>query len=74
MFPTTRAAAWHTVRQKSGVLLFFGRDDGHDPMCDYYIGGLQVVLGLVDTLRRRTRPVRYPCRDAADRKDYRNHG
>ncbi|MEJ6550847.1 SDR family NAD(P)-dependent oxidoreductase [Corynebacterium sp. USCH3] len=53
MFLTTRAAARHMVRQRSGVLLFFGGDDGHDPMRDYYIGGFQVAIGLVDTLRRQ---------------------
>lgn len=53
MFLTTRAAARHMVGQGSGVLLFFGGDDGHDPMRDYYIGGFQVAIGLVDTLRRQ---------------------
>lgn len=53
MFLTTRAAARHMIRQRSGVLLFFGGDDGHDPVRDYCIGGFQVAIGLVDTLRRQ---------------------
>lgn len=53
MFLTTQAAARQMIKQGSGVLLFFGGDDGHDPIRDYYIGGFQVAMGLVDTLRRQ---------------------
>lgn len=53
MFLTTQAAARHMIKQRSGVLLFFGGDDGHDPIRDYSIGGFQVAMGLVDTLRRQ---------------------
>lgn len=53
MFLTTQAAARHMIRQRAGVLLFFGGDGGRDPIRDYYIGGFQVAMGLIDTLRRQ---------------------
>lgn len=53
MFLTTRAAARHMIRQRSGVMLFFGGDDGHEPIRDYDIGGFQIALGVVDSLRRQ---------------------
>jgi 3-oxoacyl-[acyl-carrier protein] reductase len=53
MFLTTRAAARQMITQRSGVLLFFGGDGGRDPVRDYNIGGFQVALGLIDTLRRQ---------------------
>jgi 3-oxoacyl-[acyl-carrier protein] reductase len=50
-FLTSRAAARHMISQGSGVLLFFG---GYgDPVADYYIGGFQVALGAIETLRRQ---------------------
>ncbi|MFC3997634.1 SDR family NAD(P)-dependent oxidoreductase [Nocardiopsis sediminis] len=52
-FLTTRAAARHMVRQRSGVILTFGGDGGGEPIRDYSIGGLQVALGAVDVLRRQ---------------------
>ncbi len=53
MFLTTQAAARHMIPQHSGVLLFFGGDGGRDPIRDYNIGGFQVAMGLIDTLRRQ---------------------
>lgn len=53
MFLTTQAAARHMITQRSGVLLFFGGDGGRDPIRDYDIGGFQVAMGLIDTLRRQ---------------------
>jgi NAD(P)-dependent dehydrogenase (short-subunit alcohol dehydrogenase family) len=51
MFLTTRAAARHMIRQRSGVILMFG---GYgDPLRDYHIGGFQVALGALETLRRQ---------------------
>jgi 3-oxoacyl-[acyl-carrier protein] reductase len=50
-FLTSRAAARHMISQGSGVILFFG---GYgDPVPDYYIGGFQVALGAVESLRRQ---------------------
>jgi 3-oxoacyl-[acyl-carrier protein] reductase len=50
-FLTSRAAARHMISQGSGVILFFG---GYgDPVPDYYIGGFQVALGAIETLRRQ---------------------
>jgi 3-oxoacyl-[acyl-carrier protein] reductase len=50
-FLTTRAAARHMISQGSGVILFFG---GYgDPVPDYYIGGFQVALGAIESLRRQ---------------------
>jgi enoyl-[acyl-carrier-protein] reductase (NADH) len=51
MFLTARAAARHMIRQRSGVILMFG---GYgDPLRDYYIGGFQVALGALESLRRQ---------------------
>jgi 3-oxoacyl-[acyl-carrier protein] reductase len=48
MFLTSRAAARHMIRQRSGVILMFG---GYgDPMAD--LGGLQVAFGALDALQR----------------------
>jgi 3-oxoacyl-[acyl-carrier protein] reductase len=50
MFITTRAAARHMIRQRSGVILVFG---GYgDPLRDYHLGGLQVAFGAQEYLRR----------------------
>jgi 3-oxoacyl-[acyl-carrier protein] reductase len=50
-FLTSRAAAHHMISQGSGVILFFG---GYgDPVPDYYIGGFQVALGAIESLRRQ---------------------
>ncbi len=50
-FLTSRAAARHMIRQKSGVILFFG---GYgDPLPDYYLGGFQVALNAIESLRRQ---------------------
>jgi len=50
-FLTSRAAARHMISRGSGVVLFFG---GYgDPVPDYYIGGFQIALGAIDSLRRQ---------------------
>jgi len=49
-FLTSRAAARHMIRQGSGVILFFGGDG--DPVPDYYLGGFQVALAAIESLRR----------------------
>jgi 3-oxoacyl-[acyl-carrier protein] reductase len=50
MFITTRAAARHMIRQRSGVILAFG---GYgDPPRGYNIGGLQVAFQAQEALRR----------------------
>lgn len=51
MFLTTRAAARHMIRQKSGVILVFGGEG--DPLRDYYIGGFQVALHAMEAMRRQ---------------------
>lgn len=53
IFLTSRAAARHMIRQKSGVILTFGGAGSLDPLRDYYIGGFLVALGAVDVLRRQ---------------------
>jgi 3-oxoacyl-[acyl-carrier protein] reductase len=50
-FITSRAAARHMVRQKSGVILTFGGSG--DPMRDYYIGGTQVAFEALEVLRKQ---------------------
>jgi NAD(P)-dependent dehydrogenase (short-subunit alcohol dehydrogenase family) len=51
-FLTSRAAARHMIRQEgSGVILTFGGVG--DPLRNYFIGGFQIALGAVDTLRRQ---------------------
>ena len=50
-FLTSRAAARHMIRQRSGLILLFG---GYgDPVPDYYLGGVQVALNAVESLRRQ---------------------
>jgi 3-oxoacyl-[acyl-carrier protein] reductase len=50
-FLTSRAAARHMIRQGSGVIHFFG---GYgDPLPDYYLGGFQVALNVIESLRRQ---------------------
>jgi 3-oxoacyl-[acyl-carrier protein] reductase len=50
-FLTSRAAARHMIRQRSGVILVFG---GHgDPMRGVYLGGFQIALGAVEYLQRQ---------------------
>jgi 3-oxoacyl-[acyl-carrier protein] reductase len=50
MFLTSRAAARHMIRQRSGVILAFG---GYgDPPPGYHLGGLQVAFGAIESLRR----------------------
>jgi 3-oxoacyl-[acyl-carrier protein] reductase len=48
MFVTSRAAARHMIRQRSGVILAFG---GYGPPAAK-LGGLQVAFGAVESLRR----------------------
>lgn len=50
-FLTARAAARHIIGQGSGVILFFGGDG--DPLPDYYIGGFQIALAAVESMRRQ---------------------
>jgi 3-oxoacyl-[acyl-carrier protein] reductase len=51
MFITSRAAARHMIRQRSGVIIAFG---GYgQPLRDAYLGGFQVGLSAVDALRRQ---------------------
>src|SRR5215218_5976677 len=50
-FLTSRAAARHMISRGSGVILFFG---GYgDPVPDYYLGGFQVALNAIESLRRQ---------------------
>lgn len=50
MFLTSRAAARQMIKQRSGVILFFG---GYgDPLPGYYLGGLQVAFGAIESLRQ----------------------
>ena len=50
-FLTSRAAARHMITQGSGVILFFG---GYgDPLPDYYLGGFQLALSTIESLRRQ---------------------
>ena len=51
MFLTSRAAARHMIRQRSGVILVFGGSG--DPMRDYYLGGTQVAFEAMESMRRQ---------------------
>jgi len=53
LFLTARAAARHMIPRGSGVILTFGGDGGRDPIRDYFIGGFQVALEAMGTLRRQ---------------------
>lgn len=50
-FLTWRAAARHMIRQRSGVIIAFGGDG--DPIPDYDIGGFQISLSAVESMRRQ---------------------
>ncbi|MGH3383095.1 MAG: SDR family NAD(P)-dependent oxidoreductase [Nocardioidaceae bacterium] len=50
-FLTSRAAARHMIRQRSGVILAFGGSG--DPMRDYYLGGTQVAFEAIESMRRQ---------------------
>jgi 3-oxoacyl-[acyl-carrier protein] reductase len=50
-FLTTRAAARHMTRQRSGVILAFGGSG--EPMRGYYLGGLQVAFDAIESMRRQ---------------------
>jgi 3-oxoacyl-[acyl-carrier protein] reductase len=53
-FITTRAAARHMTRQRSGVILAFGGPgDRSGPNRDYYLGGTQVAFDAIETMRRQ---------------------
>jgi NAD(P)-dependent dehydrogenase (short-subunit alcohol dehydrogenase family) len=52
-FLTTRAAARRMIPRGSGVILTFGGDGGRANLRDYHIGGFQVALGALDTMRRQ---------------------
>lgn len=49
-FLTSRAAARHMIRRRSGVILFFGGDG--DPIRNHYIGGFQIALAAIESLRQ----------------------
>jgi 3-oxoacyl-[acyl-carrier protein] reductase len=51
MFLTSRAAARHMIRQRSGVILVFGGEG--DPPRGYYLGGLQVAFHAMEAMRRQ---------------------
>lgn len=50
-FLTSRAAARHMIWRGSGVILFFGGDG--DPIRNHYIGGFQIALAAIESLRRQ---------------------
>jgi len=50
-FLISRAAARHMISQGSGVILFFGGCG--DPVPEYYLGGFQVALNAIESLRRQ---------------------
>lgn len=50
-FLTARAAARHMVKQRSGVVLFFGGDG--DPVREFSVGGLQVAFHALEAMRRQ---------------------
>ncbi|HEX5899054.1 MAG TPA: SDR family oxidoreductase, partial [Solirubrobacteraceae bacterium] len=53
-FLTARAAARHMIRQRSGVILAFGRPgDRSGPMRDDYLGATQVAFDAIETIRRQ---------------------
>ncbi|MGH2968093.1 MAG: SDR family NAD(P)-dependent oxidoreductase [Solirubrobacteraceae bacterium] len=50
-FLTSRAAARHMIRQRSGVILVFGGSG--DPLRGYSLGGLQVAFEALESMRRQ---------------------
>ncbi len=51
MFLTSRAAARHMIKQRSGVILVFGGEG--DPPRGYSLGGLQVAFHAMEAMRRQ---------------------
>jgi 3-oxoacyl-[acyl-carrier protein] reductase len=51
LFLTSRAAARHMIRQRSGVILVFGGEG--DPPRGYNLGGLQVAFHAMEMMRRQ---------------------
>lgn len=51
MFLTSRAAARHMIKQRSGVILVFGGEG--DPLRGYNLGGLQVAFHAMEAMRRQ---------------------
>ena len=49
-FLTSRAAARHMIRQRSGVILMFG---GYGDPVPYNLGGFHVAIGAIEYLRRQ---------------------
>ncbi|WVH84879.1 SDR family oxidoreductase [Lentzea sp. DG1S-22] len=52
-FLTSRAAARHMVRQKSGVILFFGGGNDGSVHRRWHLGGLVTAFDAVESLRRQ---------------------
>ncbi|MER5645786.1 SDR family oxidoreductase [Streptosporangium sp. NPDC002524] len=52
-FLTSRAAARHMVRQRSGVIMAFGGTGDHGSARRYSLGGLQVAFDAVEAMRRQ---------------------
>src|SRR5215213_341679 len=52
-FLTSRAAARHMISQGSGVILFFGGYGDPAPDSDDFLGGFQVALNAMESLRRQ---------------------
>jgi 3-oxoacyl-[acyl-carrier protein] reductase len=50
-FLTSRAAARHMIKRRSGVILMFGGEG--DPMRDHYLGGLQTAFHAIESMRRQ---------------------
>ncbi|MGK3205893.1 SDR family NAD(P)-dependent oxidoreductase [Amycolatopsis sp. MEPSY49] len=50
-FLTARAAARHMVKQRSGVLLFFG--GAGEPVREFSVGGLQIAFHALEAMRRQ---------------------
>jgi 3-oxoacyl-[acyl-carrier protein] reductase len=50
-FLTARAAARHMVKQRSGVILFFG--GAGEPVREFAVGGLQVAFHALEAMRRQ---------------------
>jgi NAD(P)-dependent dehydrogenase (short-subunit alcohol dehydrogenase family) len=52
-FLTSRAAARHMIKRRSGVIMMFGGSGDRGPMRDYHLGGIQAAFDVVESLRRQ---------------------
>ncbi|MDT7724098.1 MAG: hypothetical protein QOI21_674, partial [Actinomycetota bacterium] len=52
-FLTSRTAARHMIKRRSGVIMMFGGSGDRGPMRDYHLGGIHAAFDVVESMRRQ---------------------